>query len=541
MGNENRCVIPPSSALVLAIICLGALAWRALCPPSADDFFYMMIHPWDNTWPVEDIRSWSDIWDSIVMHYNMSNGRLVNFLAYGVMALPQWAVAIFCAATVAALPVLTLALAGGRKALGNASALALCTLALWLFCPWYDMMQSANFLMNYAFATDCVLVLMLLWRREQTWRPRNLLWYYPLLVVVCYLHEASTCIFLAWAGVESLVNWRGRFPWKKALAIVLGIAILVVIVTSPGTWGRVGNEHKTALKLPFFLIVASVGTWLFGALLLAAGVLRKFNWAFWKQMLPVVAAVVTGMLIPTVVWSPYRALFGPMTMSVAGMMMMYLGLCRPGARWQSVVAAVASVVLVAFYVNLAYWQNIVREDFERCSAEVLKKDNNIVFLDLHDPTEMPITTLGIPQISRYHSVFHSMFEHCRLRHVVLPSLPLPKAWEEKKIDEWPSLPGMPDFHEPWEGLLLSKRNIKDLRIDIEFKDSLRADCAIFKMNKLLAAVTRKPNRQRVFYFSLFVGTHKGDSIYAYYQRGSTYWLGGRVPANSKFVSGEEQP
>ena len=541
MGNEKSSNITWSSALVLEIICLGSLAWRAFCPPTADDFFYMMKYTPDDSWPVVNISSWSDIWDSIVMHYNMKNGRFVNFLAYGVMFMPQWLISLFCAAIVAALPVLTLILAGGRKALGNASALALCALALWLLCPWYDMMQSADYLMNYVLTADGILLLMLLWRRDQTWRPRNLLWFYPLVVIISSLHEVSAIIFLTWAGLELLVSRRGPFPWKKALAIVLGIAILVFIMMSPATCNRFQQERNMAFKFPVFLVVASFGVWLFFALLLTAGVTRKFNRAFRKQMLPVVAAVVMGLLIPCVVWSPYRILFLPVTLSVAGMMMMYLNVVKQGGRRQMVVAAVATVALVAFYVNLAYWQNIVREDYESVKAEVLKKNINIVFLDLHDPTEMPIFALGIPQTSRYNDFIQAFFEYGYLQHAVLPSLPLPKAWEAKTMDEWPALPGLPDFHEPRQGLLLSKRNIKDLIINVEYSDSLRADCAIYRINKLVASATHKPDNQDVLYSTHYAGTHNGDSIYAYYQLGTSYWLGGRKPANCKIVAGEEQP
>ena len=541
MGNENSSNITWPSALVLAIICLGALAWRALCPPTADDFFYRMFYPVSSIWhPVKDIKSWGDIFESIRLHYLMYNGRFSNYLAYILLYLPRWIEVLFCSILVAMVPILTLMFVGGKKALTQSLNLSVCAIAIWIFCPWFDSMQSTDFLLNYILPSDTMLLLMIIWKRKQTWESYRWVWYFPLLLILSCLHEAFTGLFITWAGVDTLVNWRNRIPWRKVIGWLCAVCGFIIIMSSPGTLQDINSNLPSKLVLHPLLIYSALGIWVFFAMLIYYFVLQKISREKKKELLPIVVVILVGLIFYILLRMPSRVMFPMAIMSIAGMMLLLDNKKRETSKRQSLICTFCTLLLCGFYAGLAYWTNIAREEYERVKSEVLRTNNNIVFVDMRHLEDLPIWLLKIPQFDRYRNRVHAMFESGYLLHKNGAIFPFPKSWEDKTIDEWPSLPGLPDFHEVWPELMVSKRYIKDLEMEVEYSDSLIAPYFKFKFYKFLFGFD-KNNRALLRFNSIPIGVHQGDSLYGYYMEGSHYRFAGRKPANCKIVSGEEQP
>ena len=517
--------------LLLAVICLGAIAWRALCPPTADDFFYRLImSPTGIT--VDHITSWTDVFTSIANHH--VNGRFANLLAYVVLFLPRWLEVAVCGALVAALPLLSYLLAGGSMAKKNTSLLALCALATWVFCPWHDMMQSTDYLLNYVFSMDAVLLAMLLWRRPQTWQGRNWMWFCPLLVVCCVNHEAATGVFIAWAGLETLFNWRGPFPWKKALGWLCAVGGLMLILSSPAVPGRIQDVQVLTNKFSKYILFGALVALVYFAAavifaLLPAKRLKEPKRQLLTSQLPVLMAVILSLIAIVNMTAGPRVLFMPNVLAIIGLMMLIESL--KSTKWQSpYVAATLILLLGGFYASLMRWTYFCREDYGRVQAEVRRTGSPLVFMDIHSKDDMPIWTLKIPFIQRYYESIAELEGFYTVAKPFHSIAVLPKAWEGKPREQWTTLPGLSDFYQlPGEGAVLSTRWIFPLEIDVEYTDSIVADNALYRLKRWACKATNKGNKAKIRYnHPDFLEIYQGDSIFVYYQCGTSQFFEGRV-------------
>lgn len=519
--------------LLLAVICLGALAWRGLCPPTVDDFLYRLNLTSDG-FSNSHISSWSDVFNSIIHHASIWNGRFANYFAYILLYLPHWFEVLFSSVLVASLPLLIYANAGGSMAKKNTSMLALCTLTMWLFCPWHDLMQSTDYLLNYVLSMDAVLVAMLLWRWKRTWQGRNWMWFFPLLLLCNWIHEAASCTFIAWAGIETLINLRGGFPLKKVLGWLCAVCGLLLILSSPNTSERMDDVQFFANKFSVYKLFCLSVVWIYFIIiviftLLPTKRLMAPKGQLLMSQLPLVLAIIACLTAIMNMVVGARVMFMPNILAIIGLMKLIHSM--KSIVMESPYFSIALILLLAvFYTSLIRWTYFCREDFMEVQAEIKKTGSLLVFRNIHLKDDMPIWTLRIPQIQRYYDMMvrhEGFYAGAGNFH---PIAVLPKAWEGKPREQWPTLPGLDDFYQlPDEGVIISTRRIENLELDVEFTDSIVADNALYGLKRLVCKAVNKGNKtKRSYYNPEFVGTYQGDSIFAYYKFGTSQFFEGRV-------------
>ena len=536
-----------AGCVVMAIIFASAFAWRYFCPPCADDFLYRMVYPADDDLYTTLIASWGDIFTAIKNHYFFNNGRFANYLAYVVLYMPRWVEVLFCTLTVAALPLLislVVKRADGdnRKVLANASALVLTTVMVWLFCPWHNYMQSTDFLLNYAFASDCMLLSMALWQRPQTWRWQNMLWYLPLLLLCSWVHEASTCALIAWAGIDWLENLASpKANRNKKLAGLVAILIgFLLILSSHGIVHRVETDAKGLFGMSWFSMLSSAIVWIYYFLLFVLTLMRKLSWQDWKSHLALVAGTIPGIAIVLIAQPEVRALFFSDILAIAGVALLYWHFCLPHLRrWvRAAITVVGSLLLCAFYWGLAYWTDICYQDYKKVEAEILRTGKPMCFIEIHTPEDIPFYTLGIPYLNT--NFFHAMFAAAYYGFPDLAVSYFPKEYANIPVDQWTQVPGVsylhtvpycPSVSTEYHITCVSTKLFEPTLFNVTYSDSVHPGNFLYALYKKGADLL-KGNRSVIRSLdAVNLGVHMGDTIYGYDFYETSHWFTGRIPAN----------
>ena len=515
---------------LVVVIFAGAMAWRFQWVPSADDLIYLRKTLAANFFVVgnEPISTFADLCESIKIHYLYFIPRLTNFIAMALLMQPPWLVDIVCGLFVAVLPLLVAMLVGGGRTLRDPLTLALATFLVWLCCPWYNCMESVDFLINYVFTADGILLLMILYCRDKTWfKYRTLWWFIPLTMICCIMHETMTLSFLAWAVMRAIVL---RKISKKELAVILTAFVgLIYLMTGPGMVSRV-NEVNFILSLhnirgllnpPLSVTVVSI----FVVAWLCIPKIRKML----NNELPLLAASIVGIAISFYSNINDRSLLFPTLCSIVIILQLFdlWFRTRIGAKWSLAIVSIITIVLAAFFSELAWWSNKVAKDCQAVIRQIETTGSNIVFADIISREDLPWYVLDIPfadQLTSWHHIeYYSRFYGFKDRIIVV----LPTAFRGKPIREWHKLPG----DNPWYGTnyrFFADHSYFVPAIDITYGDTLRR---VDPLNSTLIRLTGGPERHRVATLEVtppvYIGQYMGDSIFQYWNGDEKRWYRNR--------------
>lgn len=208
--------------------------------------------------PVADGSSWLTKMESAVRvwreKYFSDVFRLPNqFTPFMLMVMPKWLKAIMMSG------ILLLMLEGGRRAMRLTVDSGLCyawILVAMVALPWYDMMVSTVFFMNYILCSALTLWLLhfILNRAPQLMSRSRFASILLLAFLSGWGHEAfGSCeiFFIATLALFSIKN--NKTAAKRLAFVMLAVAAgTLMIFSSPAIWGRVARENSLSISHPFW-------------------------------------------------------------------------------------------------------------------------------------------------------------------------------------------------------------------------------------------------------------------------------------------------
>lgn len=442
------------AAGVFAVSFALLFVWRMHCAFYADDYMYtheFLIDPSLNeNYLGERITGVSQACDSAWTHYLTNNGRFGSLLPFFLMMLPLAATALLAALAIGIMPLLILVGAGGFGALRRKLALVAATAAIWLVFPWSDGMQSFDFLVNYVFTSDLLVVFIILYQRVQRLGKGGMCAAAAIGFAAAWMHEGAAIPLCAWLFFNQLLNCADRR--KRLILFAFVAAGTATVCFAPGTLCRLtdsmSNKTATSAGPNFAMLLGYRAVIWFFLLTLVAFFSRKWSEQVdFKQIIPITAAVAVATAMILVVGAADRGLWFALLFSLVGISMLLLTLPLKAAAWlRYATMAIIGLHYIFFMLQLIKWQSIFEEERNAVHAELVDSEG-IVYRDLIAENSMPWWTLNIPIDNLYRDFYNLYFEgqaaaieSGKARNFNLPII-VPKRFEGKPFAEWDTIPG----------------------------------------------------------------------------------------------------
>ncbi|MCC8037504.1 MAG: DUF6056 family protein [Bacteroidales bacterium] len=444
----------PAAWAVVAILAAATVAWRIICEPWSDDYWYFLMYL-EKT-PVE---TFSDVLKSFHDHYIYFNCRLSHLLVYSLNLLPWWLTQLICGVFVVTLWQALVWAIGGRKGLCNLLSQTALFLTQWFWLPWGDNMQSVDFLINYAPPSILSLVYMRLYFYRIAGLTKGQMWILGLTAFLAgWWHEGFAVILL----ILSLIPLISRKNRRRRLTIFLVLFVGFLPTWGPGTLWRMSYEGPDGewLDLLQYSITRIIyGAWpLFAVSVVALYMGWRKGWVWTRDELvrlwPWIAGAVlswgTGVSMfafERVAWPMY--LF---TLVAIGAMLWRGVTIRRGWAWW-VTTAVTCLLSAAFMAGLISLQWRYSQEQRKMVAPLATGEKLALVAELPLVDMAPWWTAWIPH--RYSnelfltSVQHQLTSYYRPDLDGKVILTIPKCLEGLPFDQWPKIPGDNDLRGIW--------------------------------------------------------------------------------------------
>lgn len=459
--------------------------WRMHCSLYADDYMYsheFLIDPVLNeNYLGERITGFSQACDSAWTHYMTNNGRLGSLLPFFLLMLPHPVTALLAALAIGLLPFLILVAAGGFGALRRNLALVLTVAVIWPVFPWSDGMQSFDFLLNYVFPSDLILVFMILYMRAAHIGRSVFGVAVAAGFAAAWMHEGAAIPLGTWMFSDLLLNGGNRR--RRLILFASVMAGGVAVCFSPGTLNRLSDsmaEEAVASGPNFAILLGYRAVLAFFLLAAVAFFLPIWRGRIeWRRILSVGAATAVATAMILVIGTADRGLWFALLFALVGIVEMLLVLPLKVVAWLKWTAvAIVCILYLAFMQQLIKWQTIFENERDAVHAELVN-GHGVVYRDLVPENSMPWWTLGVPLDNIYRNWYNLYFEgqaaHVEggfTRSYELP-LVVPAGFEGKPFAEWDPIPGQNGLR--GEGhLLLSDRPVDYRVLEFEFAEPTAA-------------------------------------------------------------------
>ena len=391
----------------------GACVWMLSTTYNTDDLLYCReVLPDDDNlfWlgygpMIDDI---SQIWPSLVNHWILINSRLANFGHIIFQIFPRQLEMVFSAFMLLLMFLGIVAVGQGSRKVPGAAVLALTLVMVWCALPWYDHMQSADYLANYVWTSAVWMAVLWLLPSVPRMRRCRLVAFYVLAVVAGLMHESFTCVVVAFVFFEALMSGRWRSRRYCLLEILLLLTVGLAIMS--GLSQRTGHMLRAVSisSLPYLMSRYISASWPVALAVLSVLWCRlRLSRPIWLSERPFfvacIGASIISLIMSMVLGMQGRALWPLSLFSTLAVVRVYSVLFplrnNDLGRGALILSVVMLVVYALWLTELVRWQRITtaeRLDIEAMAAsgsnDVL---NDFFFYDLTPNEQHPFYLMSI--------------------------------------------------------------------------------------------------------------------------------------------------
>ncbi|MDE6311472.1 MAG: hypothetical protein K2L96_06605 [Muribaculaceae bacterium] len=402
--------------LVLAVTFAAALGWQISAPVCSDDWVYSLAAPEggysdEGFWNAEGeaYRTAGQVWESVVGHARLSNARLTNLIYIPVQLVPHAVLKVICGLLVWMMfaGMYVLSVPKGSRARGGLLMVAVA--AFWTVFPWYDSMQSSDFIFNYPLVTVVMLVWLSCYLRMDGAGLRRRVLFAGFTFVVSLFHEGFTIPMGFFVFTSAICGGKELRKYRLCLCALMIVA--VGLMASMGTGERVGMLRFSLadmgrflrwswLKilfdtLPCIIALAAIVGVRFFARRIPREEFRRFLW-------PCAGAIVGGILMCMVLQFFSRAVWGADVFAFLVIMRLCSYLRVRGELLRGAIKAVGVLFIcayVAWTYELVRWQKLSAAGQESLVAAVSPRGSlgcDVAYASLVHADDIPFYLLDIP-------------------------------------------------------------------------------------------------------------------------------------------------
>ncbi|MDE6207552.1 MAG: hypothetical protein K2M55_07065 [Muribaculaceae bacterium] len=460
------------AGLLAVATLIGMCAWMLCCEPMSDDWFYAVCgHDYDSFWSAhgEVIHSFPVAVRSMMSHFVNVNGRLANaaHILFQPVPRPVEACLIACA-TAATLLMLVRLSRPTRRGLLPCSILAV--VLLWTALPWWDTMQAYVYNMNYIVSSALSLAVVLAYARAESRGGALLIAYCFFCVLVGWWHEGFAVPLIAFAGLQSLADFRNRRKWYITASLCAGMFCNLAL----GTLGRfisqtAESEGTTFSSVATLLAIDLWPLWVAIGLLAIIAIIPGLRPTRSEgiTLLILLAAALAGAAAGVMMRVPGRGVW-------SGNLFAILLILRVSAPWLARIrerlAAIAGAVFLIAYcawlTSLVQWQRRESADIRAIDAMLQPRGPRTCSLLCYDllPTDSVPWWLGEKVNAVYENFNHrkAHFSHYQRRREDMGIAPA--ACNGLAYQEWPAVPGNAELRGSGWQLFTDDPTMRHLRI-----------------------------------------------------------------------------
>lgn len=471
---------------IVALTFIGAIAWQMSCAQVSDDYNYSLSpvvngsYDEDGFWNCvgDEYESFGDVVEAMRGHFWDSNSRLSNLVYIAIQFLPVKVVKFFCGLSIGLMYVCLIWLSMGRVAMRKPWLMALSVAVFWFILPWWDTMQSGDFVFNYPVAT-CILGLWLWWfARLDKVGKNNFLGFCFFTFFFALYHEASTVAALFFMGAKILFgkqSLRGRF-----IVVEVVIIVALIIMLTAGASSRLQTENTGISTIINNIRWNSVKMFLdflpgFIAIIITFGayLLKKISReTFLSDFMPLIFAVVGSILLCFLTGHFGRAFWWGDFFAM--IILLKLGLlihCSKSLSWLGWGALWVFAGLYAWWLgDLVIWQNKVTNIHLKMEEKLSPRgsvSNGLVFMDQIHRADIPSYLMDIPSpvYEKIKLNSYTMARYWLSKDYEDAIFFLPEKYEHMPVDSVPLFPGTARARGDWPYIFLDKPYKGMIRIE----------------------------------------------------------------------------
>ncbi len=406
---------------LVAVVLVGTMAWTLSTTYFTDDITYSFTVPESENafWRCrgEALISFGQVPESIWNHYRYVNGRLANIIHISFQPLPREVECVVNSLMIVLMFIglLVFAVPEGKRVptvYGSTAALVFLGMAF----PWFDSMQSADYLVNYVWTSVGALLFLFLWLRIKNLSRGGFVAYVVFTVFFAWMHEGFTCPMIAFAFFDILSggNIRSRRHWLVFGALCTGLIACVSVATinravsylSYTTPGLMLAQATHIISTAWPLYVALV------LMLFCHLRLRESMKGKWHFILSLFVAALIGIIMASLLHVINRGVWASDLFSVV-ICLRAIALLRWGAgapsqkflrnaeaRSAGTALFCAAVVLLTslWFMELVRWQRRITAEEKTFVREFrsLAAPTSVIYSDYTTREEVPFYLMGIP-------------------------------------------------------------------------------------------------------------------------------------------------
>lgn len=288
----------------MALVALLAVIWVTytlmylLTPYFGDDWGYLSVHR--TSTGLDGLYPLHEFWLADARHWLHSNGRMANYLASLCLGVfPKWLIDVILGSAACAGAALIVRIGGLWRTDGYGSMAVIIVAVYAMLFPWWDMMFTIDFALNYPFALAVILAATYMFGRMKSADGKAPLMTSAVIivgVVAGCMHESASLPVLAGVGVwlwfhrddNGLSTMQRRMLWAFAAGTALATLSPGILFRAAGSeaW-RVPDDN------PWILVVKSAPITLIVAVAFICSLICSRRM---RRMLPRIAAS------PAIVW-----------------------------------------------------------------------------------------------------------------------------------------------------------------------------------------------------------------------------------------------
>jgi len=480
----RRSFIFLSTALLTFV---GAAAWMLSTTYSIDDFLYCReVLPGDDNYfwfgkgPV--IEHFSQIWPSFVNHLELINSRLANFGHILFQLLPRQVEMCFTAVMLLMMFLGMLAVGqGGYRRIPGRPVLAATVLMMWCAFPWYDHMQSADYLANYVWTSALWIPVVYMLPSLSGMSRRRAVCFYLLAAVASMMHESFTCVAIAFVFFYAVAGgklWRCPRYWLLELMMLLFVAMAFFSGIEMRAISM--TEAFKIGSLPYFFTRYISACWPLFVAVSAAVVCRiRLPREIWCMQRPFFVACagasVVSLIIAVVLAMLGRALW-PLSLFSAFAVARAVALLWPDSgkadvgRSAVLVWLALMIVYALWFAELVRWQRLTTAEQLAVEAILADKDNpmtagDVCFFDYTPNEQYPFYLMSMADNHLVEYISRKMFSSFVGRADSQCIAVIPTKYAGEAFEDMPEVPGGSGLRGEWP-LFVSTDSVPSMAVSV---------------------------------------------------------------------------
>lgn len=355
-------------------------------PFNGDDWAYKMAFEGPNA----KFDSWLSYPRWCGSHWLTTNGRIGNYMAPLLMAMPSLIRALLCAIAIWLMYWGQVILSGARSGILPVASISLSVFAL----PWWDSMNIFDCQLNYIWTSALIVSALLIIFKDNVTKPLQFIFALVLCGAAGISHEAASAPILASVVLWSLyTHYR---PGKVQIVLLVFFAIgTALVLFSPGIILRSSQDHTPDDPLLWLLLKSDAAAILLWLTIAVLAVFKSGRTAVYRLMRSNMGIFALASLFSAII-SAYSGIVGRTGwfaeiyafIATTGWINMY---ARP--RW-TVGSMILSAIVISQAIGCAILQYGLHKESAEFERQYIESDDGLVFIDCTRDNDMPWWTLG---------------------------------------------------------------------------------------------------------------------------------------------------